>query len=492
MRARLSIPGSQNREFFSACRTRPCFPLLRKMLFCAALALLILSCRDNESQSVPSNSQILPSGLWEGTLAAGEQEILLRFDFSGSGKDLSAELSIPQQNVFSSPASAVKFSGEGELTVEFSGFQAVFTAEAGEQEISGSWKQGGMSYPLNLKRTTAVSGPGSRYQDPIPPYPYKTAEVSWTGTAGHTLAGTLTLPEGIGPFPGCILVSGSGQQNRDQDIFNHRPFHVIADELTRSGIAVLRYDDRGVGGSGGEVQQATSYDFFLDAVSALDYLAGQSEIDDDSLGVIGHSEGGLIAAMLAADYPELDWAVLLAAPGMPGDQLLTAQNEAIMRSSGYSEQQIGVSRETNELVYSIAVGEERTAEKERRIIRELVRAGVPRSEAQQQAGTLLIPWMVYYLRSDPASYLERVTIPVLALNGTKDLQVPAEENLRLIDEALQRAGNDDVTAAALENLNHLFQPAETGLVGEYALIETTFDPAALTFIRDWILERYAQ
>ena len=324
-------------------------------------------------------------------------------------------------------------------------------------------------------------------QDPEPPYPYRIEEVRFENPdAGISLSGALTLPREGDPFPAAVLISGSGSQDRNQQIFNHRPFLVIADFLTRRGFAVLRFDDRGVGGSEGDPRVATSEDFAGDAWAAFQFLLRRPDIDHAAIGFIGHSEGGIIAPLVAAEHPEAAFLVLLAGPGIPGDELISSQSRAILRASGIAEQQIAVIDERDRRIRDIAKNEpddEKAAEAIRAILESL---GMEDSQIQNTLGNLLSPWYRFFLGYDPSPALRQVACPVLALNGSLDLQVPADENLAAIEKALREGGNPDVTARKLDGLNHLFQHAEMGLPAEYPRIEETFAPEALELIAQWM------
>lgn len=503
-----------NGNFLQVC-FRSLLRVAALFLLLSLLSLLTFSCSNRETQEPEGREETIMTeetsrlpeaeadelsftlsditGAWEGILSAGGQDLLIQFSIVEAEGSLTGTISIPQQNVFNHPAASVTVKEQNQVELTFPDFGSVYTGtvESSEtvQSIAGVWKQGGASFKLDLKKADQQALQNKRPQDPSPPFPYEAREVTFPGGNGDfTLGGTLTVPEGSGPFPACILVSGSGQQNRDEEIFNHRPFLVIADSLTRAGIAVLRYDDRGVGSSGGNPESASTYDFSQDAAAALDFLSAQPEISS-SLGVIGHSEGGLIAAILASERKDIAWIALLAAPGVTGADLLVMQSEAIMRASKMSEQQISAAGSINRRLYEIAVSSRSDEEKYSMIHSELLKAGMTGDQAENQAIALLSPWMVYFLAADPSGYLEQIQIPVLAMNGTKDLQVPYAENLEGIKKALERAGNSNITITPREGLNHLFQTADTGLVAEYALIETTFDPESLNYMRDWILDQ---
>jgi pimeloyl-ACP methyl ester carboxylesterase len=341
-----------------------------------------------------------------------------------------------------------------------------------------------------------------RPQTPQPPFPYVSREVTYTNDAdGTRLAGTLTVPEGAGPFPAALLITGSGPQNRDEEIFGHKPFWVIADHLSRNGIAVLRADDRGVGDSLGDMATATTEDFAGDALAGVRFLAAQRGIDAGAIGLIGHSEGGIIAPMVATRSDDVAFIVLLAGTGVPGVDLMVMQLEATQRSIGRSEENIARQAVVQRrLLERAAAGAdlpeitETVAELTRIQVSTVPEAQRPTAEQlepgiEAQAAQLMAPWFRFFLNFDPRSALRNVRVPTLAMNGSLDTQVPARVNLEEIESALEVAGNTDITVQELDGLNHLFQTAETGSPTEYATIEETFSPTALRLITDWILAR---
>ncbi|MCJ8190991.1 alpha/beta hydrolase family protein [Sphingomicrobium aestuariivivum] len=334
-----------------------------------------------------------------------------------------------------------------------------------------------------------------RPQLPVGPLPYEVEEVEFdNASAGHSLAGTLTLPEGEGPHPAAILISGSGPQDRDESLLGHKPFAVLADHLTRNGIAVLRFDDRGVGGSGGDFAAATSADHATDANAAFAFLEGRDDIAADAIGFIGHSEGGMIGPIAMRDNDAVAFLVMLAGPGTRLDQLLLLQRRLMGAQMGMSEEEIDRGEPVMKEIFAAigaATSEEQAAANIRAILdAEAMQAlGLPAdADPALVIGQMESPWYAYLLRYDPRPNLEAVDVPVLAINGTLDLQVPAQDNLSAIRVALAR--NPDVTVRQLDGLNHLFQTATTGSVGEYRDIEETFDPAALEVVSDWLRARF--
>jgi hypothetical protein len=437
---------------------------------------------------------------WRGAIdlasaGAGEMEFFVTFAADGD----TAKLSIPAQGARDVPVQDVVYTAARiEFTLAAAG--AVFAADRDGDTANGTLEQGG-TYPISLERLAgdAPTGP-NRPQTPQAPFPYAAHEVTYTNAAeGNTLAGTLTVPAGAGPHPAAILITGSGVQDRDETLFEHKPFWVVADHLSRNGIAVLRVDDRGIGGSDGARPGLTSVDFAGDVAAGVEFLRGQDEIDASRVGLIGHSEGGFIAPMVAADDPAIAFIIMLAGTGVDGAALLRVQNEMILRAAGaddaYIETQVGL----QESLWAAMISDAEESVIEERLgalldhqlqsvppeQREAARADAMAATRAQTSSA----WLRYFLRTDPAIYLERVKTPVLALNGTLDLQVSADQNLPPIEAALRRGGNTDVTVQRFENLNHLFQHASTGLVAEYGTIEETFAPEVLEMMTTWLRER---
>jgi pimeloyl-ACP methyl ester carboxylesterase len=326
---------------------------------------------------------------------------------------------------------------------------------------------------------------------PAPPFPYRAIDVAFDNPAGPShLAGTLTLPSGSGPFPAALLVSGSGQQDRDETLMGHKPFLVLADYLTRRGIAVLRVDDRGVGGSTGDVLHATSADFAGDAEAALAFLKSRPEIAPARIGIVGHSEGGMIGAMAAAKSPLVAWLVTMAGPGVRGHELILAQQRLIWAAAGETAPQLDKREKVGRAVIAALIEAPTEVDARDRARAILTEAGYADAVGDQAIAMMASDWYRYLLRYDPAPALRQLRIPVLAVNGSLDLQVPAKENLPAIRAALKN--NRDATIVELPGLNHLFQPATTGAVGEYRDIETTIAPAALDTMTEWIRKRFGK
>jgi len=294
------------------------------------------------------------------------------------------------------------------------------------------------------------------------------------------------------------MVTGSGPQNRNEELLGHKPFLVITDYLARHGIASLRYDDRGTAASTGNFATSTSADFANDAQAAVAFLRKQPGIAPGHVGIIGHSEGGLIAPIVAARDTNVAFIVLLAGPGLPGDSILLLQAELIAKANGAPQAMIDTSLAVNARLYAAVKGASDSADAVARVnaVADRMAASLPvaqqaqaRTQLQTVKAQVLAPWMQYFLKYDPRTALRQVRVPVLALDGSLDLQVPPKQDLAAIDTALTRAGNRDHEVRELPGLNHLFQPAKTGSPNEYAAIDETFSPTALQIIADWINAR---
>lgn len=441
-------------------------------------------------------------GIWQGTLKAGAIELRIVFKISqGPEGILTATMDSPDQRAKDIPVDEVIFEN-GNLRLEIKVAMGVFEGKLTDDNLSieGEWKQGGQSFALVLERIDEVVEL-LRPQEPKKPYPYQEEEVVYENKeAAVRLAGTLTIPREEGPFPAVLLISGSGAQDRDETLLGHRPFLVLADYLTRHGIAVLRVDDRGVGKSGGNFALATSEDFASDVLAGVEYLKSRKEIDPEQIGLIGHSEGGIIAPMVAVQSQDVAFIVLMAGTGLTGEEILYLQAALIARAEGASDEAIAKNLSLQEQMFTVLKEEpdDAVAEKRLRTIFENTISELELSEkekeiaeanAEAEIKSILSPWFRYFLTYDPRPTLMKVKSPVLAINGEKDLQVPPKENLAAIEEALKLGGNNDYTIKELSGLNHLFQTAETGSLSEYARIEETISPAALEIMGDWILEQ---
>ncbi len=441
---------------------------------------------------------------WHGTVdlpGAAELEFFVTFVVD-SGLP-SATISIPAQSARDLPLASVVYTATRiEFTLAVTP-AAVFAADRDDATAVGTLNQGA-EFPLTMERTAegeaAAPAAPNRPQTPQAPFPYESREVSYANPVeGNTIAGTLSLPAGAGPHPAALLITGSGSQDRDETIFEHKPFWVIADHLSRRGIAVLRVDDRGIGGSDGARAGLTSEDFAGDVAAGVAFLRAQSEIDSDSVGLIGHSEGGLIGPMVAADDARIAFVVMLAGPGVNGAELLRVQNEMILRAADMPDEYVARQIELQLSLWDAMTSEvaEEVIDERLDALLDLQLSSVPAEEralAKENAfaaakAQVTSAWLRFFLAADPAVYLEEVTAPVLALNGTLDLQVSADQNLPAIAAALARGGNTDVATHPLERLNHLFQHATTGQVSEYGAIEETFSAEVLEIMTEWLSAR---
>lgn len=438
------------------------------------------------------------SGFWTGTLDVQGTQLRLSFDVTNTESGLQTVLTSIDQGNAEIPVATTTLE-DGVVTFDIPAIAGTYHGELSQdgQRMEGTWSQGGASFPLVLIRSEEGPEPPARPQHPTEPLPYHVEEISFENPAGsHSLAGTFTRPDAAGTFPAVVLISGSGPQDRDETLVGHKPFLVVSDHLTRQGIAVLRFDDRGVAGSTGDFESATSEDFATDVEAALRYLGTRGDVVADQIGLVGHSEGGLIAPIVAARNAEVAFIVMLAGPGVSGAEILRAQQAAISRANGADDETVERNAEIQNEIY--AALELYDAESAPDHIEPLVRKSLEgtindeASLAQVVPATtrqLNSPWFRFFIRYDPATTLERVRVPVLAIGGEKDLQVLPEQNMPALAKAFEASGNPDVTLRVLPGLNHLFQHAETGSPSEYQRIEETFAPEALELVSRWILER---
>lgn len=443
---------------------------------------------------------------WKAIVELGPATIEMQIDFSRAGDGAwSATIDIPLQGVAQEALRDVAY-GDDAIAFTFqpagSSASAAFTLTRAGDSATGTLEQAGQSLPVHMQRLKpgeSVAGP-RRPQTPKPPFPYISKDVSVDGDGGARLAGSLVLPPGDGPFPAALFISGSGPQDRDETLAAHKPFLVIADALARAGVASLRLDDRGVGGSDGRLRDATVQILAADAAKALEFLRARPEIDPSRVGIIGHSEGGLIGPMTAAAMPDaVAFLALIAGPALPGDAILSMQLEALLHAYGAPEDIIETQLAAQG-AFLEAIKSNRPESERRAALRKLIIAqtsGVePQSDearaaldqqVEAQARVWDSQWFRSFLAFDPRESLRKTTCPVLALNGSLDVQVPAEANLSAMERALREAGNARFETAELPGLNHLLQPARRGTPDEYAAIETTIDPTALSRIVDWIV-----
>jgi uncharacterized protein len=456
------------------------------------LPLLLLLCVPVPATAAEATD---PTGSWIGTLVGpgAAFELVLRIRASDGG-GWQARLDVPVRGVFDSVV-RVGVAGDS-LNLELSGAIAFHGVRTTQDTLDGTWSQQGYRLPLRLVRQTADAA-RRRPQDPAGAVTYVQREVRFRSPDGEHLAGTLHVPARGGPHPAAVLVAGSGPQDRDGSHAGHRPFAVLADHLARQGIAVLRYDQRGVGASTGDFAAATPQSFAADAAAAWAFLAAQPGIDTARVGFIGHSEGGMIAPLAVRQHALLPaFVVLLAAPGLPIRDVALAQAQTIARAEGAPERWVAAHalRVADILdLYDLERDDASLAAAIRSII-EPAFLDSPLSMGQQRAhvdaivSAYLSPWSRAAFRHDPAAVLRSISAPVLALGGSLDTQVDTPANLDAITNALRDAGIPRFTVETMPGLNHFFQSARTGAPSEYGSIDETFAPAALLRISSWIHE----
>lgn len=434
------------------------------------------------------------NGQWNGLLKLQGTQLRVVFNLKQTENGLSATLDSPDQGAKGIPTTASSFEN-GVLKIAIANLTVEYEGTLGSDNIIvGTFKQGGQAFPMNLSKGKIV-----RPQEPVKPYSYYSEDVTFENkSAGISLAGTLTLPKKEGVFPVVILISGSGPQNRDGELMGHKPFLVLSDHLTKNGIAVLRYDDRGTALSKGDFKTATSADFATDVEAAMAYLKTRKEINKKKMGLIGHSEGGLIAPMVASRSKDVSFMVLLAGPGIPGDSIILLQQKLIGKVAGMSDEVLRKNEITNRKAFDIINKSNSLEQLNTDLTQMMMQMLKDDANTQKPSGMsdenfvklqvsqMTTAWMRYFIQYNPALALEKVKCPVLALNGEKDLQVPPKENLEAMSKALAKGRNKKVTTMEMPNLNHLFQECKTGALHEYGSIEQTFSPIALTEILKWI------
>ena len=430
-------------------------------------------------------------GAWLGTLDLGSMKLRVVFHIVNTEDGLTATMDSPDQGANGLPTNSVTRDGSS-LKIEIKSIGGAFEGKiaADLSAIDGTFTQLGNAHPLVLKRVKDQAELElKRPQNPVKPYPYRDEDVSYENKLQNvTLAATLTIPQGKGPFPGVVLITGSGPQDRDESLMGHKPFLVLSDYLTRHGIAVLRADDRGTAKSTGDFKAATTADFATDTEAGIAYLKTRSEVDPHKIGLIGHSEGGVIAPMIAARNKDVAFIVMMAGTGVPGDEVIVAQGEALAIAAGKSPDEAakGAAKERDLLKLVETEKDEAVLEKE---LKEKMAGDVPEGQIGVAIKQVTSPWFRYFLTYDPATALRKVTCPVLVINGSLDKQVLPSQNLPPIRQALAEAGNQHVEIDELPGLNHLFQTAKTGALSEYSQIEETISPVALDKMANWILKQ---
>ncbi|MFD2562548.1 alpha/beta hydrolase family protein [Aquimarina rubra] len=431
------------------------------------------------------------TGDWMGKVTINTMKLDVAFHIEKMADNYALTMDIPLQGLSGVKAESATLI-DSILTISFPDLKLEYKGNLSENgEIIGSFMQRGNPIPLNLKKGTIKL---NRPQEPKPPFSYYSEEITFMNVADTLkLAGTLTLPKKDGKFPVVIIVSGSGPQNRDGEMMGHKPYFLIADQLTRNGIGVLRFDERGVGASEGDFNTVTIAVSSSDVKSAVDYLKTRKEIDASKIGLIGHSIGGIVAPKVASETENISFLVLLAAPGVNGDILMLSQKAAIEKTMGLNEMQIAQGQELVKGAYDII----KNSKLDNTSLKDSINSFYsnkygkmfPENQRKMLVAQITSFEVASLIQSKPSEYLEKIDVPVLAMNGDKDLQVPADENLMVIKNSLTKGSNDSVKIMKLENLNHLFQECKTGAMSEYSEIEQTFSPTALDVITSWIQEQ---
>lgn len=448
------------------------------------------------------------TGSWKGKLVA--YDLTLVFNVSEKDGKLKATMDSPDQGAKDIPCDQVTVTADViTISVSMIGGNYTGTLSADKKTIEGKWNQGGASIDLVLGKDAIPEGK-SKPQTPKPPFNYRSEDVEYDNSKRTVhLAGTLTYPSAGSNFPAAILISGSGQQDRDVTLMGHKPFAVIADHLTKLGFAVLRVDDRGKGKSTGEVQKATSADFANDVITSLNYLKSRREINPNKIGLIGHSEGGLIAAIVAAERKDIHFVILLAGPGIKGADLLEEQGEQISFTSGISKEAVAAYKPfyrklidlsasgTDSATLAVKAREALHAWKagtDPKIVQEMGFADRATTEMifDNLIPTFATPWMQFFLASDPAPLLEKTSAKLLALNGEKDIQVLPLSNTEGIKRALQKSSSPKYDVKVLPGLNHLFQKCTQCSVGEYGMLDESFSTTALAEMAAWLQQNVLQ
>ncbi len=443
------------------------------------LLVILITFNSSQSQEI--------QGDWYGNLDLQIREIPLVFHIVKNDTAFVSTIDSPNQKSFDIPVDKTIFQ-DSIISFQVTRLGVNYTGvyHKKKNKIIGKFSQRGIITPLELQRNPVKI---NRPQEPEKPYPYNSEEVTFYNKKDKiTLAGTLTTPKNEKDFPTVILITGSGPQNRNEEAMNHKPFLVISDYLTRNGIAVLRYDDRGVGESEGEYSKATSKDLSRDTEAAIKYLKSRKEIDKNKIGLVGHSEGGLIAPMIASNSKDVSYIVLLAGPGLKGEQLLLLQKKLIEQKSGVNEIAINRSQSIFKGAYDLITSFEGNDEELKNKLEEYFNKEFNNQMGENQLNNLIesitSPWTKYFLKYDPSIALGKINIPVLALFGKNDLQVPAAENSKVFEDAR----NKNIEIVKLDNLNHFFQESKTGMPNEYSEIEQTISPEALNIISKWIIK----
>jgi len=423
------------------------------------------------------------TGSWSGELSVQGMSLPLIIHIKKDVKGFVSSMDSPKQGATNIPLATTTFV-DNQLAINAPAMGLSYSGKLNVDRIEGIFKQGGMEFPMTLSRQTETVKLVNRPQSPVAPFNYQTEEVSFVNSIDkNTLAGTLSAPKNFKKSaPIVVMITGSGSQNRDEELFDHKPFAVIADDFAKKGIATLRLDDRGIGGSSKGTKKDTSANFVTDIEAATTFLANKGY---SNIGLLGHSEGGMIAPMVAVKSKNIRFIVLMAAPGTAVDELLTQQNYLAGKLAGMTEAQLLENKKINQKLYTFIKNYSgSTYEKDLRSLLANENGKVDETLLNQ----LKNPWFTYFIKFNPATYLSQVKIPVLAINGGLDFQVPAKDNLAAIKNSLTKAKNKNFETYEFEGMNHLFQECKTGAFSEYGEIEQTISPKVLDKMSSWILK----
>jgi pimeloyl-ACP methyl ester carboxylesterase len=431
-------------------------------------------------------------GIWLGSIDTGAIKLRIAFKIANTADGLAAQMQSPDQSPAWLPATSINRNDDA-VTITFKALGIAYEGKilAGDTAMDGTFTQAGSGLPLTLKRVHSEAELElPRPQNPVKPYPYREEDVTYANkTARDTLAATLTIPPGKGPFPAVLLIAGSGPHDRDESLLGHKPFLVLSDYLTRKGIVVLRADKRGIGKSTGDYGTATTADFATDADAGVAYLKTRTEVDAHKIGLVGHSEGAIIAPMAAVTDKDVAFVVMMAGSGVPGDQIIVEQGRLIEIASGEAPEKAAADAEKQRETLALVESDKDPRDLDRLLSVKLAAEGAPDAQVAAQIKAVTSPWFRFFLTYDPAAALRKLTIPVLVLSGSLDLQVPPAQNLPAIRQALTEADNQHAEIDELPGLNHLFQDAKTGSPAEYGQIQQTMSPVAMEKIAAWILKQ---
>jgi len=438
-------------------------------------------------------------GDWQGSVSDGTSELRIIIQIVKRGNGFAGTFQVPDRSADILPMKTIIVQNE---SMHFS-FDATTVwwegklNDAGTQ-LNGIWSNGVGTFTLNFTRN-GVATERTRPQEPKKPYPYAEQEIRFTNfQTQFKLGATITLPSTPGPYPAVVLLSGTGQLDRDAKLYDHKPFWILADVLTRRGIAVLRIDDRGVGSSAGEADRATIPDYASDLVAGIAYLKTRADIKHDKIGLVGFGEGGVIAPMAAVESKSVAFIVLLADVGVDGRKTLIARSDAQSKTDGATEEELKAYRHFQMRALSLLVADHNPASANAALATAITQeiAKIPEARRPKVLGVMYemansysTPWMRSFIALDPTPTLAQITCPVLALHGDKDSEMSADLHLHAIETTLKNAGNKDVTATTIKGVNHMMQTCKTGATTEYQELEETLSPLVLKMVGDWILDK---